>query len=144
MSILGNFKVVSDNEKGYVEKLEQKYSISLPPIFKAFCKAVYLNSLKADEGYRLYHPDEELGFDGFEFTLNELLSYYLEVGEPHTKFKMIPIATSDIHAGGICLCYDGINSDKIFVNDEMSNDQFVEVATDILDFISQLKQFKIT
>ncbi len=88
MSILGNFKVVSENEKGYVEKLEQKYSISLPPVFKAFCRAVYLNSLKADEGYRLYHPDEEREYPSM-IDFSQLLQIFWILLVNYTNYTSI-------------------------------------------------------
>lgn len=143
-NIFGNFDLVPENEKGYIEELEKEYGISLPPIFKVFCQTFVLNSLKPNENHHIFHPDEELGFDGFEFNLKELLGYYQEVGEPHSQRKMIPIATSSLHSGGICICYDNQNKDKIYVNDEMSDDDFTQVATDILDFISQIGQFNFS
>ncbi len=35
-NLFGNFQLVPDQEKGYVEALEKKYNIMLPPVFKAF------------------------------------------------------------------------------------------------------------
>lgn len=142
-NLFGNFQLVPENKRGNVQELENKQNVSLPPLFKIFCGIFQLESLQADEGFRIYHPDEELGFYGFDFSLDELLGYFLEVGEPHTHRKMIPIATSEIHSGGICVCFEEGNIDKIFVNDEMSDDGFIEVASNIFDFICQLKQFSI-
>lgn len=141
-NLFGNFELVPENEKGYVEELEKEFDISLPPVFKAFCQTFVLNSLKPDKDYRIFHPDEELGFYGFDFKIKELLDYFQEVGEPHSERKMLPIAISSIHSGGICVCLKSNSDiDKIFVNDEMSDDEFVEVSSDIFDFISQLDQF---
>ena len=143
-NIFGNFDLVPKNEKGYVEKLEQEYDIFLPPIFKVFCQTFILNSLKPNNNHHLFHPDEELGFDGFEFNLKDLLGLYQEVGEPHFSRKMIPIATSSVHSGGICVCYGYENIDGVFVNDEMSDNDFVQIATNIFDFVSQIQQFNFS
>ncbi len=97
--------------------------------------------MKPNDNNHLYHPDEELGFEQFDFSLNQIFDYFEDIGEPHTVMNMLPIATSSIHSGGICVCLNGKNIDKIFVNDEMSTEQFTLVANDILDFISSVKEF---
>ncbi len=141
INIFGNFRLTSLEEKQKIEELEKKYKNHLPPIFKVFCQSFIINSLKADKDHQLYHPDEELGFEKFDYNLDQLMKYYLEVGEPHITKKMMPIATSAIHSGGICICLEGENQDKVYINDDMSSEQFVLIAQNIFDFISQLKQF---
>ena len=140
-NLFGNFQLIPNDQKGYIEELEKKYNISLPPIFKAFNQTFIINSLKPDQDHHLYHLDEELGFEKFDFSIIEIIKLYLDVGEPHKTYKMLPIATSSMHSGGICVCLDDLNNDKIFINDEMSSEQFTLIANDILDFISQIKQF---
>ncbi len=141
-NIFGNFQITFESKQSDITELERKYEINLPPIFRLFCETFVLNSLKPDTDHHIFHPNEELGFDGFGFSLNELLEYFQNVGEPYQKMKMLPIATSSIHSGGICVCFDSENMDKIFQNDEMANDGFVEIGKNIFDFVKELEQFK--
>lgn len=80
----------------------------------------------------------EVGFEEFELTIEEIFSVYIEQGEYYQKDKLLPIATSGIHSGGICVGLEGENQDKIFVDNEMFDDRFQPIASDILDFVGKL------
>ena len=136
-NIFGNFDLVPENEKGYVVELEKEFNISLPPVFRAFCQTFILNALKPDENHHIIHPNEELGYEGFQKTLRQRLTIYLNAGDYYKSHEMLPIATSGIHAGGICV---SIENDSIYVLNEMTDERFVKISDNILNFIKELYQ----
>ena len=121
----------------YVEELEAKYNIQLPPIFKAFVKTFEFGKMISEPNHCIIHPNEELGYEGFRLSLEERLKVYHSVSNYYLNNKMLPIITSGIHDGGICI---SLVNDKIYVLNEMTDERFVEVAQDILIFFSQLQQ----
>ncbi len=140
-NIFGNFDLVPQNEKGYVEELEKEFNISLPPVFKTFCKTFILNSLKPDEGHHIFHPDENLAFDEIKYDLRNLMKSYLNESDYIKKFEMFKFATSQIHSGGILISLRGKNIDKVFVDIENESGRFRFVAESIFDFITQIQQY---
>lgn len=137
-NIFRNFDLVPENEKGYVTELEEEFNISLPPVFKAFCQTFFLKSIRPSDSHYLLYQDEEVGFEAFEQSIEELISVYLEQGEYYQQSKMLPIATSGIHSGGICVGLDGASKDKIFVNNEVYANRFQLISDNILDFTTKL------
>lgn len=140
-NIFGNFELVPEIEKGYVEDLEKEFNIILPPIFKAFCQTFILNSLKPDEGHHIYHPDENLAFDEIEYDLRNLMKSFLNESDYIKESKMFKFATSEIHSGGIVISLEGKDIDKVFIDIENESTRFTFVAESIFDFITQIQQY---
>ncbi len=130
--------LVLEQNPSYVEELEKKYNIQLPPVFKAFCEVFALTSIQPSDNHYLLYQDKEVGFEEFEQSLEELISVYITQGEYYQNNKMLPIATSGIHSGGICIGLEGKDQDKIFVDNESYNNRFQPIASNILDFINKL------
>ncbi len=137
-NIFGNFQIIPKDKRGGVLELEKKYDIILPPIFKAFCEIFALTSIVPSNNHYLLYEDEEVGFEEFEQSIEELMIVYIEQGDNYQKDKMLPIATSGIHSGGVCLGLEGENQDKIFVDNEVYDGRFQPIASNILDFIDKL------
>ncbi|MBK6264770.1 SMI1/KNR4 family protein [Marivirga sp. S37H4] len=136
-NIFGNFELVPNEQKGYVDELEKEFNVSLPPIFKTFCQTFVLNSLTPNENHHVIHPNEDLGYEGFRKSLVDRLKVYSNTGDYYQNDRMLPIITSGIHNGGICVSLD---NDEIYVLNEMTDERFVKISKNIFEFISQLQQ----
>jgi hypothetical protein len=122
----------------YVDELEKKYSIKLPPIFKAFVQTFEFGKFNPSLQHRIIHPDRGLGYEGFDNTLEEKIIIYFEQGSYFQTPKIFPIVTSGMYPGGICLGVGENNGDKIFLYKDYN--EFSLIATDMLQFIKQLQE----
>ncbi|MFQ3576823.1 MAG: SMI1/KNR4 family protein [Cytophagales bacterium] len=129
--------LVLEQNPAYVDELEAKYNIQLPPIFKAFVQTFEFGKFVPRPNHHIIHPNEDLGYEGFRLNLNERFDVYLNTGSYYQNDKMLPIITSGIHNGGICV---SLNNDKIYVLNEMTKERFIEVSNNIFSFIAQLQQ----
>ncbi len=127
-----------EQNPAYVDELEAKYNIQLPPIFKAFVQTFEFGKFNPSPQHRIKHPNKELGYEGFDLTLEESIKIYFEQGDYYQKDKILPIVTSGMYPGGICLGIDSKNSDKIFLYKDY--EELLLIAPDILQFIIQLKE----
>jgi hypothetical protein len=132
--------LVLEQNPAYVDELEAKYNIQLPPIFKAFVQTFEFGKFNPSPQHLIIHPNKDLGYDGFTQTLERKFSIYQEQGEYFQKDKMMPFASSGIYGSGICVCLNDENKDKIFINTETIENKFEPIATNILQFISELKE----
>lgn len=131
--------VLEQNPK-YVNELEAKYNIQLPPIFKAFVQTFEFGKMNPSPQHKIKHPNKELGFGGIENNLQNKFIAYTESGEYYLEKQMFPIIQSGIYSGGFCLGLIGENIDKIYLYTEDWDNKFELVADNILQFISQLKE----
>jgi len=129
--------LILEQNPAYVDELEVKYNIQLPPIFKAFVQTFEFGKFNPIPQHHIIHPDEDLGYEGFRLNLQERIEVYLKTGNYYQNDKMLPIITSGIHNGGICI---SLNNDQIYVLNEMRDERFVKVAINIFSFVSQLQQ----
>lgn len=127
-----------EQNPAYVDELEAKYNIQLPPIFKAFVQTFEFGKINPDPQHMVRHPNKELGYEGFDLTLEESIRIYFEQGQYYQKEKILPIITSGMYSGGICLGINTLNTDKIILHKDY--DEFPLIASDILQFIKQLKE----
>lgn len=132
--------LVLEQNPAYVDDLEAKYNIQLPPIFKAFVKTFEFGKSNPAPQHRIIHPNKELGFDGIEQTLETKINIYLEQGDYFQTDKMLPIIQSGIYGSGICVCLSGNDADKLFINFETIENKFDVIAPNILQFIAELKE----
>lgn len=124
----------------YVDELEEKYSIKLPPIFKAFVQTFEFGKFNPTHEHFIIHPNEDLGYDGMEENLENKFIAYTTVGEYFQVPKMFPIIPSGIYGGGFCIGLTGENTDKLFLYVDGANEIFRQIAPDIFQFIKQLKE----
>ena len=98
-----------------LDDLETKFSVQFPPIFTLFMETFEL-SLLPSKKFIAYFPDEEVGFAEFNSDMHKNISVYLS--EPsYCEKGMLPIASSGIHSGGICIGLHGSERDKIFLSE---------------------------
>lgn len=131
--------LVLEQNPSYVEELEKKHSIELPPIFKAFVQTFEFGKFNPTPQHEIIHPNNELGFDGFEHTLEEKINIYNNTGDYYQEQGLLPIIPSGIYAGGICLGISDEIKDKIFLYVDGLNEKLRLISPDILQFIKQLK-----
>lgn len=129
-----------EQNPAYVEELEAKYNIQLPPIFKAFVQTFEFGKFNPSPQHIIIHPNQNLGYDGFNQSLETKFTIYQEQGDYFQKDSMMPIASSGIFGSGICVCLQGENKDILFVNTETIENKFEVVAPNILKFIAELKE----
>lgn len=137
-NIFGNLSL-EQNPK-YVDELEAKYSIKLPPIFKAFVQTFEFGKFNPSPQHLIIHPNKNLGFDGMESNLENKFIAYAEAGDYYQAQKVFPIIPSGIYASGFCVGLSNENADKIFVNFETIENKFDVLASNIFQFISELKE----
>lgn len=132
--------LVLEQNPAYVEELEAKYNIKLPPIFKAFVQTFEFGKFNPSPQHLIVHPNQDLGYDGFNQSLETKFTIYQEQGDYFQKDNMMPIASSGIFGSGICVCLQGENKDMLFVNTETIENKFEVIASNILQFISELRE----
>jgi len=104
-----------EQNPGYVDELETKYSTILPPIFKAFVQTFEFGKFNPTPQHVIIHPNRDLGFDGMENNLENKFIAYTGAGDYYQEPKVFPIIPSGIYAGGICLGVSELNKDSIFL-----------------------------
>jgi len=132
--------LVLEQNPSYVEELEKKYNIELPPIFKAFVQTFEFGRLDLSPEHTIIHPNEDLGFDGMDINLEDKFKAYIEVGDFFQTPKVFPIIPSGIYSSGFCIGLSGQNIDKVLVNYGTIENTFEVVELNILTFISKLKE----
>jgi hypothetical protein len=132
--------LILEKNSNYVEELEVKYEIQLPPIFKAFVQTFEFGKFNQTPEHFIKHPNKELGYDGFDLTLEENIKIYFEQGEYYQKDQVLSFATSGIFGSGFCVGLNHENKDKILINFETNENKFEVIAPNILQFIAELKE----
>lgn len=130
--------LVLEQNPSYVEELEKKYNIQLPPIFKAFVQTFEFGKFEPTPKHKIMHSNEDIGYDGFGLNLEKDIKIYFNQGDTYTKPKVLPIITSGFYHYGICLGIDNNNADKIFLFEDP--EEITLIANNILEFTSQLKE----
>lgn len=126
----------SIKDKFDLSRVEEEKEISFPPIFRLFLETFELR-LMSTNMFIAYFPDQEVGFDEFQSNLKTNIDVYKSEFS-YSESSMLPFASSGIHGGGICVCLNGLNSDKIFVNDEMVDGRFRLIADNVFEFVRGL------
>ena len=129
-----------EQKKQYVDGLEAKYSIKLPPILKAFVETFEFGKFTPSPQHLIIHPNNDLGFDGMESNLENKFIAYTEMGDFFQVPKVFPLIPSGIYSSGFCIGLTGESIDKVLVNFETIENKFEVVAPNILQFIAQLKE----
>lgn len=124
----------------YVDELEKKYSIKLPPIFKAFVQTFEFGKFNPSPQHRIKHPNKDLGSIAFDLNLDEVLNVYFEQGDYYQNDKLLPIITSGIYASGICVGISENNKDAIFLYVAGIDEKLRMISPNILQFIAELKE----
>lgn len=134
-NIFNQFEIFNINEFIDIEQQETKYNVILPPILKIFVQTFKIETFNS---VGVYHINEEIGFGDFVNSISRNIEIYIEQGEHYQSKKMLPIAFSGIHSGGICVGLSGKDTDKIFIDNEMYPDRFEEVSENIFEFVRGL------
>lgn len=132
--------LVLEQTPQYVEELEAKYNIQLPPIFKAFVQTFEFGKFNPKPQHIIIHPNDDLGFDGIEENLENKFVAYTEVGDFFQIPMAFPIIPSGIYGSGFCIGLSGVHSDKILINTETIENVFEVISPNILQFIAELKE----
>ncbi len=132
--------LVLEQNPSYVEELEKKYNIELPPIFKAFVQTFEFGKFEPTPKHRILHSNEKIGYDGFELTLEKYIQVYQDQDDLYINEKLLPIAVSGFYHFGICLGIGKDNTDKIILFEHNYDNGLTLIANNILEFISQLKE----
>lgn len=132
--------LVLEQNPSYVEELEKKYNIELPPIFKAFVQTFEFGKFEPKPEHIIIHPNEDLGFEEMDNNLEDKFKAYTEIGDFYQTPKVFPIIPSGIYSSGFCVGLSGDNTDKILINYGTIENTFEIVSPHILDFFSKLKE----
>lgn len=119
--------------------IEKKYSMTLPPLLKLFLETFKVGKLS---GHVLYFPNQEVGFDNFLPSIEDMIACSIspDEDEEFLEKKLIPIATSGIHSGGICVGMMGEFKDKIVLDTDYL-DRFKVINDNIFEFVRGLKEY---
>ncbi|MBU2902234.1 MAG: hypothetical protein ABJO28_14380 [Maribacter dokdonensis] len=130
------------NDKSFINQIESEFVIELPPMFKLFNETFILKSFKNPSGFFLGHPDEEIGFDTFNLSIDFLMKSYNE-NYKHLEIQkdIFPIASSGIHQFGICVGLTDNLKDKICVSEEINDWKLRIIGDNIFDFIKDFQLF---
>lgn len=131
-------KLIIEDNPTYVEELEKKYNIQLPPIFKAFVQTFKFGEFNATPKHDIIHQDDKIGYDGFNDSLEAAIEVYNSQGEFYTNPKLLPVIISGFYHQGICLSLNDNNPDQILLVKD--HNDITLVANHILEFTSQLKE----
>jgi hypothetical protein len=132
--------LILEQNPAYVDELEAKYNIQLPPIFKAFVQTFEFGKFNPSPQHIVIHPNKDLGYDGMEENLENKFIAYNEAGDFFQVPKAFPVIPSGIYGSGFCVGLFGEHTDKILVNFETIENKFEVIAPNILQFISELKE----
>ena len=137
------------------KKMEEKYGLVLPPIYKLFLEffdgvsiiqeKILLpktnNDIRACTSFR-YKSDPEVGIMNFISDLEMAYESWIGLDERIQNRGMFPIATSGIHSGGIVVGTKNNDADKIFIDTDYK-ERFIFVANNIFEFVREIEQFEI-
>ena len=133
--------LVLEQNPAYVDELEAKYNIQLPPVFKAFVQTFEFGKFVPRPEHKIKHPNNKhIGSIAFDLTLEEVLNVYLEQGDYYQSDKVLPIITSGIYASGICVGIADNNRDEITLYVAGIDEKLRLISPNILQFISELKE----
>ncbi|MFK7900273.1 MAG: SMI1/KNR4 family protein [Cyclobacteriaceae bacterium] len=140
---MGNSKnifstLVLEQNPSYVEELEKKYNIELPPIFKAFCQTFKYGKFNPSPKHDIEHTNDDIGYTGIELNLEECILVGLDEPEMYVDLNLFPIIVSGYYHFGICLGFGKDNADQILLYQD--HDNLALVANNILEFIRQLNE----
>lgn len=107
--------------------------IKIPQLYRLFLQTFKL-PLKKSNKFIAYFLDEEVGFEDFSSDLERIIKIY-KSEESYHNFSMLPIISSGIHSGGICVCLEGENQDKIYLDNETYDGRFQLLANNIFEFV---------
>ena len=130
--------LVLEQNPSYVEELEKKYNIELPPIFKAFVQTFEFGKFELTPKHKILHTDENIGYESFNSSLEKAIKVYYDQDELYTTPKLLPIIISGFYHYGICVGIGKDNNDKIFLFEDY--DDLTFISKNILEFTSQLKE----
>jgi hypothetical protein len=131
--------LILEQNPQYINDLEAKYNIQLPPIFKAFVQTFEFGKMNPSPQHLIIHPNQDIAFDGFQITLEKYINSYLEQGDYYLVPNVLPFAISGL-TSGICVGLSGDNTDKILINFGKIENTFEVIAPNILQFIAELKE----
>jgi hypothetical protein len=132
--------LVLEQNPAYVDELEAKYNIQLPPIFKAFVQTFEFGKFNPSPQHKIKHPNKDYGSIAFDLSLEEVLNVYIEQGNYYQNDKILPIITSGIYASGICVGISDKNMDTIFLYVAGIDEKLRMISPNILQFIAELKE----
>lgn len=107
--------LVLEQNPAYVDRLEAKYDIQLPPVFKAFCRTFQYGKFEPSPKHKIKHIDKNIGYDGFGRNLERELKIGFGEPELYTDLHLFPIVTSGYYHFGICLGFGKENADQILL-----------------------------
>ncbi len=129
--------LILERNPKYVELLEEKYKINLPPVFKAFVQTFEFGKFSPSSEHFVIHRDKDICYDDFELNLEENIRVFYDQDDLYTKPKLLPIMSSCYHFG-ICLGIGEKNADQIILYKDIGHFQLI--SNNILEFITQLKE----
>lgn len=132
--------LVLEQNPAYVDELEAKFNIKLPPIFKAFVQTFEFGKFNPRPQHKIKHPNKDYGSIAFDLKLDEVLNVYIEQGEYYQYDKILPIITSGIYASGICVGISEDNQDAIFLYIGGIDEKLRLISPNILQFIAELQE----
>ncbi len=130
--------LILEKNPEYINDLEEKFKVKLPPIFKAYVKTFEFGKFNPTPKHTVIHSNEKICYDDFARSLNRVIEIYLSQDEIYTKPKVLPIIGSCYHHG-ICLGIGKENADKIFLYEDPTVELKL-ISNNILEFISELKE----
>ena len=124
----------------YVDELETKYSIKLPPIFKAFVQTIEFGRFNPSPQHKIIHPNRELGYNGFENSLEKKMKIFNDLEYEYATLRVFPIIPSGVYQHGICVGLEKEMSDRIVLFVDGRNEIIRLISPNILHFITELKE----
>lgn len=132
--------LVLEQNPAYVDELEVKYNIPLPPIFKAFVQTFEFGKFNPSPQHRIIHPNKELGYTNFEHSLEKKFKIYSDVDFKYKQLGILPIIPSGIYQYGICVGLENEKKDAIYLYVDGVSETLRLIAPNILKFISEFKE----
>jgi len=138
-NIFGRFEVrpITNEVRSNIDLLQDEYDVIIPPLLRVFVETFKIDSFNRRG---ICHYNEEVGFHNFDNSIERNLEVYKEQGNYYQDKKMLPIATSGIHSGGICVGLVGDEVDKVFIDNESYDSRFEKVAENIFEFVQGLRR----
>jgi hypothetical protein len=129
-----------EQNPGYVDELEAKYKILLSPIFKAFVQTFEFGKFNPSPQHKIIHPNKELGYNGFEHSLEKKVKIYNDLDFDYKNLGILPIIPSGIYQHGICVGLENEKKDNIYLYVDGVSETLRLIAPNILRFISEFKE----
>lgn len=132
--------LVLEQNPAYVDELEAKYNIQLPPIFKAFVQTFEFGKFNPSPQHKIIHPNKELGYNGFEHSLEKKIKIYNDPDFEYKDLSILPIIPSGIYQYGICVGLEKEKKDAIYLYVDGASEILRLIAPNVLQFISEFKE----